>query len=157
MMKNTKAKRLFNSADLIVLLALLAIIGGAFFRRPIEVMLTERFRSAEVAYTAEIYGVTSDETDLLKSGDILYDESGRMIGTVEEVQSTLADKNDRTSSGSTKVNLTVYVSSEGYSDDSGLYIGKSSPLFIAPGKTIQAHSSDHASFTFVVKTAERSD
>lgn len=157
MPKTANTKKLFNSADAIVVLALLAIVCGAFFRRPIEDMLAARYHSANVTYTMEIYGVASDGNDFLREGDTIYTDDGRNIGVVESVQSTLADKNDRTSSGETKVNLTCSVSSQGYADDSGLYVGTDSPLFIAPGKTVDAHSSNHASFTFVVKTAERSE
>ncbi len=143
-------KRLFNSADVILILALLCILCGAVFRRPVESMIADRFSSVEVRYTLTIHGVSQDQADFLKEGDRIYNSDGEDIGRIESVSAEIPAEN----AADRRVSLVCTVLSPGLSDSSGLYVGQREPMFIAPGKTVEAHSSDYTSFTGIVKKTE---
>lgn len=149
-----KRKLVFNSSDFIVVLALLAIVCGALFRSPLEKMLDERLSSTEILYTVEAYGVPDDLKTCLAVGGTLYGDDDIVLGVLKSVETELADKNALTESGGVSVNIMCTISCDGFSNADGLYIGREKTMFIAPGKSIRAYTSDYAAFTFVVKTAE---
>lgn len=136
-------KRWVNSADIILILAVAAIVCGAVFRRPVESMIADRFSAIGVRYTLSV-SVTEERNDFLKEGDRLFNPDGENIGTIEAV---IADP--------LLGNVTLTVVSDGLYDSSGLYVGTEEPMFIAPGKTLEAHSSDYTSFSGIVKSAEK--
>ena len=143
-------KHLFNSADVILVLGVLALLCGAVFRRPIESMIADRFSAVEVRYTLTIYGVAADQADFLKIGDRIYNNDGEDIGKIE----TITVDDSHTDGTDERVSVICTVLSSGLSDSSGLYVGEREPMFIAPGKTLEAHSSDYTTFTGIVKKTE---
>lgn len=152
--KQKTVHRFLNAADVIVVLALLAILCGIFFRRPLETIISDRFNSVTVTYTLCVYDVPADQADFLRENDRIYNSDGQMIGQVETVQTELSSKNPSEGSGAERVNVLCRVLAEGLSDSSGVYVGEDTPMFIAPGKTVEAHSSDYTSFTGVVRKVE---
>lgn len=135
-MKN-RIKR-FNGTDIIIVLAVLAVVCGIVFRTSFEKLVDSLFYKAEITYTVEIAGVNVFE---LKNGVEVYDTDGNSIGVV--VKKTVSD--DRTKS-------VITINTIGKHDSHGNYIGNST--FIAPGKQLDICLKSNKVFSALVKKVE---
>ena len=133
-----KGIKSFNFADFIILLALLVVICGAAFKKPVEKVIDELYSKADITYELEI---SKEYKNKFEVGSKLYDDKGIYIGSVVEV---LVGDNDNT------VNLTI--ETQGKHDNKGNYIGDS--MFIAPGKEMDLHLNDKDVVKALVKKVQ---
>lgn len=132
-----KIKR-FNSADVIIILAVVAVFCGIFFRNSFEKLVDSLFYKADITYTLEIAGMNYPE---LSKNVELYDSDGAGIGVI--VKKEISQEH-------TKTVLTV--STVGKHDNKGNYIGNST--FIAPGKQLDICLKNNKVFSALVKKVE---
>lgn len=135
MKKNIKR---FNSADIVVVLAVVAILCAIIFRTSFEKMVDSLFYKADITYTVEITGMNVPE---LKKDVEVFDSEGNSIGVI--IKKVVSE--DRM-----KTVLTIFT--EGKHDNRGNYIGNST--FIAPGKQIDLCLKNNKTFSSVVKKVE---
>ncbi len=133
-----KGIKSFNFADFIILLALLVVICGVAFKKPVEKVIDELYYKADITYELEI---GKEYKNKFEVGSKLHDEKGIYIGSVVEVN---ADDSNRT------VNLTI--ETQGKHDNKGNYIGDS--MFIAPGKKMDLYLDNNDVVKALVKKVQ---
>ncbi len=139
-MKNQKSVK---SADLLIVLALLAIICTLLFRKPIEKMVSELFLGTEVTYTVQFYGNLDPS---FKKGSEVFNAKGTCIGTIQKVAYLGKDSD----TGETPTVLTI--TADGLKNPTGTYVGES--MFIAPGLNMEIRSDKQMSAYCVVKKVQ---
>ena len=130
----------FNSADVIIILAVVAVVCGLLFRNSFERLVDSLFYKADITYTLEISGTNYPE---LNKNVELYDSEGANIGVI--IKKEISEER-------TKTVLTV--STVGKHDNRGNYIGNST--FIAPGKQLDICLKNNKVFSTLVKKVEYS-
>ncbi len=135
---NAKKKRRFNFVDFLLILLILALIGGAIYLFSSGALLRQ-FRSQQtgtISYTVEIIGVEEDYLDLIAKGDAVGNAVTKSsLGMVESVDYSIKQTElgyQETEDGSyegvlneypDRYNILVTITVEGdYVPDDGYYI-----------------------------------
>ncbi len=132
-----KIKRI-NSADVIILLAVIAVVCGIIFRTSFEKLVDSLFYKADITYTVEIAGMNVPE---LKKDVEVFGSDGNSIGVI--IRKDISDDRMKT---------VLVISTVGKHDNQGNYIGAST--FIAPGKELEICLKNNKVFSSLVKKVE---
>ncbi len=132
-----KIKR-FNSADVIIILAVIAVVCGIIFRSSFEKLVDSLFYKADITYTVEITGMNVPD---LKRDVEVFDSDGNSIGVI--IKKEVSDDRMKT---------VLTISTVGKHDNRGNYIGNST--FIAPGKQLEICLKNNKVFSTLVKKVE---
>ncbi len=152
MSENKRNKAFINSADLIIIIAVLAIACGLFFRTPLEKIIEERFFSADITYEAVIYGKEASFLDIIEPGATIYDTKSNEIGVISKVSSEQSFILDNQNHLTEYFDIYLIIDTKGKTDAYGSYVGDS--VFVAPGTTMKVFTSDNVTFDFTVKRVE---
>lgn len=123
-----KAKSRFNFTDIVLILAILVIISGFLFRKPIEKLIEDVYFKTDVTYTVQ---ADAEPALNLGPGKELFDTNGVSLGTVSKIQFFTSD---------TTTLSRITIITQGMTDNSGTYVGDK--MFIAPGVNINFKTKD---------------
>lgn len=142
-MKNTLKR--FNVADVVIIIGLLAIIGGILFRNPIENLFTELFYQKNIQYTIS---VSADDAKMLSEGLVITDVNGNDLGTVKYIKPNTSAKDIY----GVVIGYNVMIEAVGMTDKLGTYIGNSQ--FIAPRMSFEFYAGSSDPIDCIVKKVE---
>ena len=115
-------KKHINSADIVILLGVLAVIASLIFRQPAKKLISEMFFSTEVTYSVHVFDASDNAFGI---GTELFDVHGNNIGVVADIQSGFSE-------------ALITVNTPGMRDETGVFIADS--MFIAAGLEIEIYS-----------------
>lgn len=133
-----KKNKRINFCDIIILIALLAVVCGLTFRKPVENLVESLFFKSDVVYTADVYNNDNFDLSQLSEGTELYNEADEYVGTIIRIKQDFIPQ--------------ITINTSGLSDRTGTYIGKN--MFIAPGLNIELHTQNSGSFICLVKKVQ---
>lgn len=137
-MSSSKSRVRFNILDIIIIVILIALIAGLFFRNNIIEMLNTD-ESTTITYTFEIKELDSSRFSYLKHNTLLTErESGGAMGRVISISSSKSVAKEYAVDGSI-VNIekngyydvVVKAAADGFKSDTGIFLN--GDLLIAPG------------------------
>lgn len=132
----------FNFTDIVLILAIIAVVCGFAFRKPIEKLIETNFFKTEVTY---VLSPDASDSFTFDVGTEIFDDNGQSLGTVSKINFTTEEvvEIDR-----------ITVITQGIKNNSGVYIGDK--MFIAPGVNINIRTNDGTMCSVTVKTVKSS-
>lgn len=134
--KNGKLFGVINPLDLLVILLIVALAAGAYYKFKVSDKTSTNVAMTPVTYTVEIKKVRNYVFENVKEGDLLYDKtSGNCIGTITKIDGGPAKEPVNMTDGTmvmaeveNRYDVLLTVEAEAVVNDSGHFVNKTYEL-----------------------------
>ena len=138
-------KKTLNIIDAAVILVIVAVIAGAFYRNYAGKLFSAAHTPTQIVYTVTVESVDKKYRNLIKTDDeVFLTESEKSCGTVLlsdfKPSKTYVVGEDAliTKYDPAKLDITIKIKSDARKDQNGFFIADS--VFIAPGKELKLYT-----------------
>lgn len=144
-MSNEKKKFKINIVDLLVVIVVIALIGGAYLKFSKYNVKTDASSEETILYTIDVLNVRDYSVNAYRSGDVVYDAlTGVNIGVIQNIEETEAVSYEINEEGKVvkvtnpyRKDLKIFLETPGTVENNAYYANKSIELKVNSQKAIE--------------------